>query len=300
MMSYNPLTSSTPTASNEPLHTRYTLNGPNTDTPDKPSTTDQSQYTNDDEPPKLIERDSDSEDDTTPRHRSQTCRRRPVERPSSPPHDIPIQATHQSHPPRRHHAHRATIPRPTQTIHTSADINSDNTSEPYDASEWENLIENQSDQLLRNSYIGNTLSLPKEANTTRIYCQNVNGITLYNPGTWITTCEHLRDMEVDVAMLMEHKLDTSQPSVMKRLLDGGRQVFNTGAFTITATSTPIPAASMFKPGGTLSLTMGDTKGRILENGQDPLGRWVYTKFRRNTGPPITVIATYQVVDVDPR
>ena len=103
---------------------------------------------------------------------------------------------------------------------------------------------------------------------------------------------------MDVAMLMEHKLDTSQPSVMKRLYDGGRQVFNTGAFTINAT--PIPAASMFKPGGTLSLTMGDTKGRILENGQDPLGRWVYTKFRRNTGPPITVIATYQVVDVDPR
>ena len=73
-----------------------------------------------------------------------------------------------------------------------------------------------------------------------------------------------------------------------------------GTFTINPTSTPIESPTMFKPGGVLSLTHGDVKGRILHSGQDPLGRWVYTKYRRNTGPPITIIATYQVVDVDPR
>ena len=57
---------------------------------------------------------------------------------------------------------------------------------------------------------------------------------------------------------------------------------------------------MYKPGGILSLTQGGLKGRILESGSDHLGRWAYTKYRRNIGPPITVIVTYQVVDTDPK
>ena len=107
-------------------------------------------------------------------------------------------------------------------------------------------------------------------------------------------------MEVDVAMLMEHKLNTSHTKVMGKLYKGARTIFNTGTFTLTVTSTPVPAASMYKPRGVLTMTVGDNKGRILENGQDPLGRWTYTKYQCNTGPPITMIATYHVVNVDPR
>ena len=107
-------------------------------------------------------------------------------------------------------------------------------------------------------------------------------------------------MEIDVALIAEHKLDTTQPRVTKKLYDEARKVFGNGTYSVNATSTPIEAPGMYKPGGVLSLVNGGIKGRILESGTDPLGRWVFTKFRRNMGPPLTIIATYQVVDVDPK
>ena len=50
----------------------------------------------------------------------------------------------------------------------------------------------------------------------------------------------------------------------------------------------------------MSLINGGIKGRILESGADSFGRWAYTKIRRNMGPPLTIIVTYQVVQEDPK
>ena len=151
-----------------------------------------------------------------------------------------------------------------------------------------------------NYYIGDVMSLPKPSNTTRLYFHNVNGISISQPGTWDTMCSHIRDMEVDVAMLAEHKLDTQQPKVLSRLYSDSRKIFGADTFAINATSTSIRAQTPHKPGGVMTLLTGDIKGRVLENGHDPHGRWVYTKLRRATGPPITVITTYQVIDTNPK
>ena len=62
-----------------------------------------------------------------------------------------------------------------------------------------------------NQYIGDSLQLPKQEGITRLYFQNLNGITLSTTGNWEETCSHLRDMEVDIALIAEHKLDTTQP-----------------------------------------------------------------------------------------
>ena len=107
-------------------------------------------------------------------------------------------------------------------------------------------------------------------------------------------------MEVDLALLAEHKLDTHQPRVNQKLQDTARAVFGLGAFSIMAASTPVESPTMYKPGGVLSLINGNIKGRMLSTGKDPLGRWVYLSLRRNTGPPLTIVTTYQVVDVHPR
>ena len=72
-----------------------------------------------------------------------------------------------------------------------------------------------------------------------------------------------------------------------------------GSYSITATSTPIDAGTLYKPGGVLLLVHGGLKGKILSSGNNHLGQWSYITFRCNTGPPLTVIVTYQVVDVDP-
>ena len=151
-----------------------------------------------------------------------------------------------------------------------------------------------------NFYIGDTLALPKPSTTTRIYFQNVNGITLANPGTWDMTCSHIRDMEVNIAMFAEHKLDTTQARVLKKLYDEPKRIFGLGAYSITAASTTIASPTMYKPGGVLLLANGGIKGRIQKTGSDALGHWAYMTLRQNMGPPLTAIVTYQVVDMDPK
>ena len=144
------------------------------------------------------------------------------------------------------------------------------------------------------------MSLPKPSNITRIYFQNVNGISVRQPGTWDITCSHTCNIEVNLALFAEHKLDTQQPQVLSSLYKGSRKISGMGTFTINATSTSIKAATTHKPGGVMTLIPGSTKGRVLESGQDPQGRWVYTKLRQATGPPITIINTYQVLDINPK
>ena len=68
-----------------------------------------------------------------------------------------------------------------------------------------------------NAVIGDGLALPKDHQVTRFYFQNVNGVNVSRNGTWELTCSHIKDMEVDFAMMAEHKLDTTQPWVMKHL-----------------------------------------------------------------------------------
>ena len=121
-----------------------------------------------------------------------------------------------------------------------------------------------------NRYIGNMMGIPKCPATTWIYFQNVNGISLQPPSTWDSTCSHLRDMEVDIALVAEHKLDTSQPKATKYLYDGAQKIFGLSTFIITANSTPLRSPSLYKPGGVLSLLHSPIKGCILTLGHDPL------------------------------
>ena len=121
-----------------------------------------------------------------------------------------------------------------------------------------------------------------------------------SPGTWDVTCQDLRDMQADLALMVEHKLDTTKASVIRWFDEDKHKVFEPGTYSLKVNSSQVQAQSMYKPGGVLSLTQGGLKGRILESGKDPLGRWVYTKYRQNIGMPVTVIATYQVIDTDPR
>ena len=126
--------------------------------------------------------------------------------------------------------------------------------------------------LHKNSYVGDVMCLPKDVRMTRIYFQNVNGITLTGPSTWSEICAHVRDMEVDITLLAEHKLDTKQPKVMNKLYEEARKTFGLSSFSINAASTEIKSPTMYKPGGVLSLVTSSVKGRTLTSELDQHGR----------------------------
>ena len=47
------------------------------------------------------------------------------------------------------------------------------------------------------------------------------------------------------------------------------------------------------------MVIGPSKGRILSMHKDPAGRWVSITLKRTQLAPVTVVSTYQVVDVNP-
>ena len=155
-------------------------------------------------------------------------------------------------------------------------------------------------QALENEPIGDALTLPKDPSITRLYFQNLMGVNISEGGTWETVCEHLKHMEVDIAMGCETKLDSNNKYVMKRLHEVARKVFGLNTYTLIAASTPIRSHGVAKPGGTVMQVIGKLKSILQDKGQDYLGRWVYMKFLRSDKSVVTLICTYQVVDVNPQ
>ena len=154
--------------------------------------------------------------------------------------------------------------------------------------------------LLHNAAIGDILSIPKEPLTTRLHFQNLDGMSISLGGSWDIVCDHWKRMEIDIALAAEHQLDTTQNRVKSKLHDGARKTFGLSNYTLQVGSTPISSPTAFKLGGTLAMAIGNVRGHILEMGSDALGRWVYEKFRRSHNSHLTVICTYQVVEVNPK
>jgi hypothetical protein len=107
-------------------------------------------------------------------------------------------------------------------------------------------------------------------------------------------------MEVDISLLCEHKLNTSIDEVISKMYKGARQVYGMGEFHLALGSTKATSVGYnSKPGGTPVTLIGPTKGRTQTTGADNMGRWTYVKLLRTDKPTLTIICTYQVVDVDP-
>ena len=154
--------------------------------------------------------------------------------------------------------------------------------------------------LLPNAAIGDILSVPKDLLTTRLHFQNLDGVSVSQGGSWDIVCDHWKRMEVDIALVAEHQLDTTKRWVQSKLHEGARKTYGLNNYTLQVGSTPISSPTAYKPGGTMAMAIGRVKGRILEMGSDELGRWVYIKFQRLNESPLSIICTYQVVDGNPK
>lgn len=152
---------------------------------------------------------------------------------------------------------------------------------------------------LGNHAVGDTLCIPKDQNTIRIHYQNVNGISLGKGGTWEGVCDAWKHMEVDIGLICEHKLDTTYRNTIKGIKEGADRHFGMGVCRTVVGSTPISQNRQYKPGGVMAMTMGPVSGRVMKTHKDKFGRWVSMTFRRRHDVPLTIICTYQVVDVNP-
>ena len=79
------------------------------------------------------------------------------------------------------------------------------------------MWDNDSPTLRANHAIGDDMAMPKSPSTTRIHFQNLNGVSLHKGGTWEQCCEQWQEMEIDIALACEHKIDTNHGTNMATL-----------------------------------------------------------------------------------
>ena len=125
---------------------------------------------------------------------------------------------------------------------------------------WDNDIPT----LRTNHAIGDEMANPKLSHTTRVHFQNLNGVSLHKGGTWEQCCEQWQDMEVDIALACEHKIDTNHSSNLATMHQQASQILGQGSFKLEAASTPTTGRRFdVKSGGTLAMVIGPSKGRII-------------------------------------
>ena len=112
---------------------------------------------------------------------------------------------------------------------------------------------------------------PKEMTQTRVYVQNVNGLSIDRRGGQLNNvCEVMQEIQADIFCGQEHNLDVTQMSIRSTLYDTVRQYWDRTKFI--AGTTPIPFTMHYKPGGTFLLTIENLSGRIINQVQDRWGR----------------------------
>jgi hypothetical protein len=147
-------------------------------------------------------------------------------------------------------------------------------------------------QHLTNDFAGDLLN-SRDNETTRLVFGNVNGLQLNDGGhRWDTICKDFQAMEADLVGLAETNIDDTKFEVNQILHTVLRTNFQ--HYSVATSSSSIPSASLFKPGGTLNLVHDDLVGRISSKGSDHLGRWSYHKLLGHSGKIINIVTAYQV------
>ena len=121
----------------------------------------------------------------------------------------------------------------------------------------------------------------KSPEITRVYCINLNGITLdKRGGKFDTVCRCIKEVQADIFCGQEHKLDTTQSNVRTIIYDTARQHWVRQR--IVMGTTPIPFDKTYKPGGTMMVTTGALTSRIKKQVRDKWGRWVCQEYQGKT------------------
>jgi hypothetical protein len=136
---------------------------------------------------------------------------------------------------------------------------------------------------------------PKQQNHTRIYFQNINGVSTKDYSKWLATLDWLRSNEVDIIGLAEPCLNTQDPLV-KQSYNSKLSYFGDRSFMQISPNTN-PSESKYQPGGSLMICNEVWRSRIVNRIIDPRrwGRYIGFTFRLKQDEFLTVITAYRCV-----
>jgi hypothetical protein len=133
----------------------------------------------------------------------------------------------------------------------------------------------------------------KSDTVTRMYVLNVHGLSLdRRGGQFDELCRVTKEVQADVLCGQEINVDAAQPMVRNIMYQTSRQHWQRSRLIMG--STPNAFTTMYKPGGAMMMTTGNTTGRVLASETDPWGRWTSQTYRGLDQLKITIISAYQV------
>ena len=130
--------------------------------------------------------------------------------------------------------------------------------------------------------------------TLRILGQNLNGVSYYNDYLDLDmTLQQMDAMQVGIAGYSEVNLDMNKNNVKYDVVTKVN-FFDKSCVISTSSSKTTLTTSKYKRGGTMTITRGTWAGRVIQKGQDSLGRWSYTTLLGKKGQLVKIITTYRV------
>ena len=135
----------------------------------------------------------------------------------------------------------------------------------------------------------------KDEGVIRLVQQNVRGIKYTEDGlNFGEIFTDIDNMQADVTLLVETNLEWKERGVLQTAQAAANAVF--GNARIVTSSSETDWEGYWKPGGTLTCITHDTIGRILEEGEDPmgLGRWSRIQLIGQGGKFLSIYGAYRV------
>jgi hypothetical protein len=141
---------------------------------------------------------------------------------------------------------------------------------------------------------GDTMS-PKTPTHTRLFFQNINGLSTKDYSKWLNSLDWMRQNEIDVAGLAEPCINVKDPRVLHSYTSK-LDVYGKRSY-IKFSDNSNPSESKYQPGGSAILCVQNWRSRIVQQHQDirQWGRFVGFTFRLSHNRFLTVITAYRCV-----
>ena len=144
-----------------------------------------------------------------------------------------------------------------------------------------------------NEYVGTPILDSKPEGCFRVYCGNPNGVRVFGRGDdWHEYLEEMSRFQTDALLLYKINLNTHLARVRNLLHDTCRQVLS--SYRLITSSSTIASTTSFKPGGTLICTLGSVSTRVITQGADEMGRWLYAVLTGKGDKRLCIVSAYQV------
>ena len=107
------------------------------------------------------------------------------------------------------------------------------------------------------------------------------------------TLQQMDAMQVGIAEFSEVNLDMNKEKVKYEVITKIKNFDKNSTISMSTSKSSINT-SKYKRGGTLTIARGNWAGRVIQKGQDTLGRWSYITLLGKGGKKLKIITTYRV------